>query len=79
MPTALIYINYRFLPIFHAYGIREQVAKKEYIQHMLTDLTQISIYGAVCSICFANLSIHEQKAKPKNNGLKIINSQVIII
>jgi hypothetical protein len=36
--------------------------------------TQISIYGFVCSICFANLSFHEQKAKHKNIGLKIIDN-----
>jgi len=42
-------------------------------------LTQISIYGVVCSICFANLRIHEQKAKPKKNGLKIIDDQGVII
>jgi hypothetical protein len=42
-------------------------------------LPQISIYGVACSICFANLSIQEQKEKPKINGLKIIDSQGIII
>jgi len=42
-------------------------------------LNQISIYGVVCRICFANLSIHEQKEKPKNNGLKIIDNQGVII
>jgi hypothetical protein len=42
-------------------------------------LSQISIYGDVCSICFANLSIHEQKEKPNINGLKIIDSQSGII
>jgi hypothetical protein len=42
-------------------------------------LTQITIYGAACSICFANLSIHEQKEKPKNNGMKIIDNQGVII
>jgi hypothetical protein len=41
-------------------------------------LSQISIYGFVCSICFANLSIHKQEAKPKNNGLKIIDSRGVI-
>jgi hypothetical protein len=37
-------------------------------------LSQFSIYGVVCSICFAKLSIHEQKATPKNNGMKIIDN-----
>jgi hypothetical protein len=44
-----------------------------------TALTQISIYGAACSICFANLNIHEQEAKPKNNGMKIIDNHGVII
>jgi hypothetical protein len=38
-------------------------------------LTQNTIYGVGCSICFANLNIHEQEEKPKNNGLKMIDSQ----
>jgi len=42
-------------------------------------LAQISIYGVVCSICFANLSIHVQKEKPKNNGMKIIDKQGVMI
>jgi hypothetical protein len=42
-------------------------------------LTQISIYGVVSSICFANLNVHEQKEKPKNNGWKIIDSQGVMI
>jgi hypothetical protein len=42
-------------------------------------LTQISIYGVVKRICFANLIIHEQKATPKNNGLEIIDIQGVII
>jgi hypothetical protein len=46
---------------------------------MLMALSQISIYGFVCSICFANLSIYEQKAKSKINGFKIIDNQGIII
>jgi len=39
----------------------------------------ISIYSVVCSICFVNLSIHKQKAKPKKNGIKIIDNQCIMI
>ena len=27
---------------------------------------------------FANLNIHEQKAKPKKNGMKILDSQGVI-
>ena len=42
-------------------------------------LSQITIYGVACSICFANLNIHEQEEKPKNNGMKIIDSQGVII
>jgi hypothetical protein len=42
-------------------------------------LTQISIYGVFCTICFTNLSIQEQKEKPKNNGMKIIDRQGVII
>jgi len=42
-------------------------------------LTQITIYGAACSICFANLSIYEQEEKPKKNGMKILDSQGVII
>jgi hypothetical protein len=56
---------YKFLPRCHAYGILEQVSWKKKIQHLLIVLSQISIYGAVCSICFANLNIHEQEEKPK--------------
>jgi hypothetical protein len=37
------------------------------------------MYGVVGSICFATLNIHEQKEKPKNNGLKILDSQGVII
>jgi hypothetical protein len=42
-------------------------------------LSQISIYGVVCSICFDHLSIHEQKATPKNDGMKIIDNHGVII
>ena len=45
--------------------------------HMV--LSQISIYGVACSICFANLNIHVQEAKSKNNGIKIIDKQGVII
>ncbi len=45
----------------------------------LFDLFQIAIYGDVCNICFAKLSIHEQKENPKINGLKIIDHQVVMI
>jgi hypothetical protein len=41
-------------------------------------LSQISIYSVVCSISFANWSIHEQNTMPKNNGLKIIDSQGVM-
>ena len=41
--------------------------------------TQITIYGVACSICFANLNIHVQEAKSKNNGIKIIDNQGVII
>jgi hypothetical protein len=37
------------------------------------------MYGVVCSICFANLNIHEQKEKLKINGLKIIDNQGVMI
>jgi hypothetical protein len=43
----------------------------------LFDLFQIVIYGDVCNICFAKLSIHEQKAKPKNNGIKYLIDKVL--
>jgi hypothetical protein len=42
-------------------------------------LTQISIYGVFFTICFNHLSIQEQKEKPKNNGMKIIDRQGVII
>jgi hypothetical protein len=34
-------------------------------QVVIIKLDGISIYGVVCSICFANLNIHDQKEKPK--------------
>jgi hypothetical protein len=46
---------------------------------VISELTQNTIYGVVCSICFANFSIQEQKEKPKNNGMKIIDYQGVII
>jgi hypothetical protein len=49
------------------------------INGLINQSFQISIYGVVCSICFANLSIQEQKAKPKNNGMRIIDNQGVII
>jgi hypothetical protein len=42
-------------------------------------LSQISIYGVICSICFANLNTHLQEAKPKINGFKINDNQGVII
>ena len=48
-------------------------------QGVIIQLDGITIYGVACSICFANLNIHEQKEKPKNNGLKIIDNQGVII
>jgi len=42
-------------------------------------LSQNSIYRAACSICFDHLSNHEQKATPKNDGMKIVDNQGIII
>jgi hypothetical protein len=64
---------------FYRESILQQVSWKKKIQHFLMVLTQISIYGVVCSICFANLIIHQQKAKPKNNGMKILDNQGVII
>jgi hypothetical protein len=37
------------------------------------------MYGVVCSICFANLNIYEQKEDLKINGFKIIDSQGFMI
>ena len=42
-------------------------------------LTQISTYGVVCSICFANLRFDAQEAKTKNNGIKIIDNHFFVI
>jgi hypothetical protein len=46
---------------------------------VISELTQNTIYGVVCSICFANLNIQVQIEKPKNNGMKIIDNQCVII
>ena len=56
VPTALIYLMYRFLPICRAYGTLEQVAwRNEVLYNGITNVSNLFNYPALVEFYFFNV------------------------